>query len=194
MPADFASRMLPGGPTGPRAKVQLAVDKFDANVRTALGGVLRDEELRADGEQRNIAAHERWRALGLRTKAEVKREKARARAADEREAAEQLRADARADADKARGAVVDKRESRIARVEESAAEQKQAVAQVAERTKAEVDKKAKRRRLDVIDDEADALDAEAEALTAADEAQRLADAAAKTKAVRKEENTAITRP
>ena len=156
-PADRATGLLPGADDGPRATVTQLLDRADAAVRGLAGAVLRDPELQADARRRRIAADERDRAVSLR-----------------------------AEATEAATAVERRTQARKASVAKRADQQERAVEQAAAAAKETAAARAKRERLEVLEERAAALDVEDEALTAADEAQRLEVAAAATKAARKQ--------
>jgi hypothetical protein len=185
LPADVATRVLPNGTAGPRARAQVFVDHVDAATRTILGGLLRDEELEADGRRRRIAADERADALRLHTVADEKLAEADRRVEQARTQAAKDRDRSRKEAAKAIEQVAEKAEDRKDRVEQQADAAERQVEQAREAELERVEKQAKRARLAAVEDEAKALDAEAAALTAEDEAERLADAAASAKEQRK---------
>jgi colicin import membrane protein len=185
-PVDRATGLLPGADHGPRAKATQLVDRTDAALREAVGTVLRDGELRADARRRRIAADERGRAAELRAKADAKRTAAEVREQEQREAAEERREQAQREAQAEATAVKQRRNQRQAQVEKSADAQEQAVAASARKAKDAAASKAKRQRLEVLEDRAEALDTESDALVASDEAERLREAAATTKAARKQ--------
>jgi hypothetical protein len=163
----------------------LVIDRADATVRAAVGGLFHDDDLRADAFRRRAAADERERAIELRGEAQEKKRVADAQLAEELEGAERLRERAEQEAEARLQRAEEERAERERQVRAVAAQQEQALEQArAERLAAE-DKQAKRERLDVLDEQAAALDVEADALTATDEAQRLREAAGKAKAARK---------
>ncbi|MGN6169099.1 MAG: hypothetical protein ACTHQQ_13155, partial [Solirubrobacteraceae bacterium] len=91
-PLDTAIGLLPGNGTGRKPGAQLAVDRADASVRSMAGTLLRDPVLRADGERRRQAAHERERGLRLRDRADETAEEADARLQErERQAGQERR-------------------------------------------------------------------------------------------------------
>ena len=185
-PVDRATGLLPGADHGPRASVTRAVDRADATVRGLVGTALRDDELVADARRRRIAADERSRAAELRAEAEAKRVEAARREERERTAAEERRAKARQEAQAEADAVQRRRTTRKQAVAQTAAKQERVVEEAEQKAKARVESKAKRQRLEVLEEKADALDTEHDALVASDEAERLRSAAAATKAARKQ--------
>jgi hypothetical protein len=184
-PMDRVTKVLPGPNRGPQRFVSVAVDRTDAAVREAIGGVLRDDELQADGRRRRIAADERAQAAQLRLAADAKREDAEARAEAKRSSAKEQRERAKEEARAESAAVQRRRTQRKATVAKEAQAQEQAVDRATKHTKETLEKQAKRQRLEVLEDRSEALDVEADALTAADEAERLREAAAEAKAERK---------
>lgn len=183
-PMDAATRLIPGGDDGSKRIVVSLLDRADGAVRQALGGVLRDPLLEADGRRRLVARQERLRATQLRTEAEEVRDEADERVVQRIETAEERREAVRQQADEQQAEAEQLREERLAAQRQAKAVR---AAEVAERKRAElakVDKAEKRARLDVLDDQAGALDAQSDALVVTDEAERLATAAAKAKAAR----------
>jgi len=186
MPADVASLALPNGEDGPRAKVRLLVDKTDAAARTVLGGLLRDEELRADGLRRRVAADERTEAIRLRGAADATKAEADRRRQKAQKAAAKHKDKAKEAAVEAIEAVAEQADQGKARVEARATAKERLVEDERHQSLERTERDAKRDRLEAVEDRAEALDAEADALTAAQEADRLADAAAAAKAERKQ--------
>ena len=95
LPADVATRLLPNGTDGPRARVRVLLDHLDAATRTILGGLLLDDELEADGRRRRVAADQRAEEIKRRhvtddqvAKAERRVETARTKAAECRDRAQ----------------------------------------------------------------------------------------------------------
>jgi hypothetical protein len=183
-PFDTVANLLPSD-RGPRNAAMLVIDRADATVRAAVGGLLHDDDLRADAFRRRAAADERERAIELRSEAQAKKRVADAQLAEELEGAERLRDQAEQEAEARAQRVEEERAERERQVRAVAARQEQAVEQERAERLAAQDKQAKRERLDVLDEQAAALDVEADALTATDEAQRLRAAAADAKAARK---------
>jgi colicin import membrane protein len=184
LPFDTVAHLLPAD-RGPRNAAMLAIDRADATLRAAVGGLLHDDDLRDDAFRRRAAADERERALELRGEADEKQRIADAELAQELEGAARLREDADREAQERRRRVDEERAEQQRRAREAALAQERAVEQARTERLAVADKKAKRERLEVLDEQADALDREADALTATDEAQRLRDAASAAKASRK---------
>jgi len=184
LPFDAVAHLLPSD-HGSRNAAMLVIDRADASVRAAVGGLLHDDDLRADAFRRRAAADERERAIELRIAAEEKARVADAELAEELEGAARLREQA-ADEGEARLRQADaQRLEQQRRVQQVAGAQELAIELAREEQLAVEDKQAKRERLNVLDDQADALDQEADALAAREEAQRLRDAAAAAKAARK---------
>jgi len=184
LPFDTVAHLLPENP-GPRDAASLVIDRADATVRAAVGGLLNDEELRDDGLRRRAAADERERAIELRGVAQEKKLVADQELAQELDGAARLREEAEIEAEKRLRRTDEERAARERQVRDAAAAQERVVEQARAERLAATEKKAKRERLDVLEEEAGALDHEADALTAADEAQRLRDAASAAKATRK---------
>ena len=184
LPFDTVAHLLPSDP-GPRNTAMLVIDRADATVRAAVGGILHDDDLRSDAFRRRAAADERERAIELRGEAAEKKRVSDAELAQELEGAARLREDADREAQERRRQVDEERAELQRQTRQAAAAQERAVDNARQERLAAADKSAKRERLDVLDEQADALDREADALTAADEAQRLRDAASAAKAARK---------
>jgi colicin import membrane protein len=184
LPFDTVAHLLPAD-RGPRNAAMLAIDRADATVRAAVGGIFHDDDLRDDAFRRRAAADERERALELRGEAEEKQRTSDAQLAKELEGAARLREAADREAQERRRQVDEERAEQQRKAREAAVAQERAVEQARAERLADADKKAKRERLDVLDEQAAALDREVDALTATDEAQRLRDAASAAKAARK---------
>jgi colicin import membrane protein len=184
LPFDTVAHLLPAD-RGPRNAAMLAIDRADATVRAAVGGIFHDDDLRDDAFRRRAAADERERALELRGEAEEKQRISDAELAKELEGAARLREAADREAQERRRRVDEERAEQQRKAREAAVAQERAVEQARAERVAVADKKAKRERLDVLDEQAVALDREVDALTATDEAQRLRDAASAAKAARK---------
>jgi hypothetical protein len=183
LPFDAATRLLPADDRN-RSAV-LLIDRADASVRAVIGGLFHDDALLDDATRRQIAVDERVRALELRRGAAQAQQAADAHLGDGLEAATRVRAGAEADAQKAADEVASKAAARKRQAQASAEAQERAGEAEKAKRLATAERKAKRERLEVLDEQAKALDEQADALTATDEAQRLADAAAKVKATRK---------
>ena len=184
LPFDTFAHLLPAD-RGPRNAAMLAIDRADATVRAAVGGIFHDDDLRDDAFRRRAAADERERALELRGEAEEKQRISDAELAKELEGAARLREAADREAQDRRRQVDEERAEQQRKAREAAVAQERAVEQARAERLAVADKNAKRERLDVLDEQAVALDREVDALTATDEAQRLRDAASAAKAARK---------
>jgi hypothetical protein len=185
LPIDTLTRLLPNGDTGPRNAAMLIVDRVDATVRDTIGGLLGSDALRQDAHRRRIAADERERAMELRAEAAAKSRQADARLRARHDTVAQQRAKAEQLAQDRLDDVSQMRADRQHQLEETAAKQKRAIEQDRQQKRASADKRARRQRLDVLDDQADALDQQSDALTARDEAQRLRRAASAAKTTRK---------
>jgi len=170
---------------GPAASAGLAIDRADAAVRGAAATVLNDGDLRAEAERRSAAADARERALNLRLEAELKTQRAdeelqeRKQAAQEKKkAAARLAAEKRKRAEKAKQ---DKKQN-VAEVERR---RRESAAEAQAKREEAIQAKARRDRLETIEQETEALEEREEALVAKDEATRLANAAAAIKEERK---------
>lgn len=188
VPLPLVIRALPDRPQGSwaRASAEVAVDRAEATVREKVGEILRDDELVADGRRRRIAAHERQRAITLRTDAEDERRAADLQLVAEREAAERRRAAAQQTAERQAASVERERAEQERQAREVAAKQRRSVQAAKAEKVASVDKQAKRQRVEVLDDQLDELNEKATAVTAADEVLRLRKAATAVKTARKQ--------
>ena len=184
LPFDAVAHLLPSD-HGSRNAAMLVIDRADVSVRAAVGGLLHDDDLRADAFRRRAGRRRArtgdraaYRGRGESTVAD-------AELAEELEGAARFREQA-ADEAEARLRQADaQRLEQQRRVQQVAGAQELAIELAREEQLAVEDKQAKRERLNVLDDQADALDQEADALAAREEAQRLRDAAAAAKAARK---------
>jgi hypothetical protein len=170
---------------GRRDVASLYIDRADAAVRAAVGSLFGDDDLREDAASRRVAADERARALALRKEAAESQLSADDVLAQQLDEAARLREEAELEARRRLDDVDAERAKRERRAEQAAAAQARAADQARREELEAVDRKAKRERMIVLDEEAAALDREADALTANDEAQRLRDAAATAKSDRK---------
>ena len=184
VPFDTVARLLPAD-GGPRDAAMLVIDRADATVRAAVGEILHDDDLRQDAMRRRAAADERQRAMELRIAAKAKQRDADSQLAEELEEAGRLRAQAAYEAQERTRQVENERAVQEREVRRVAAAQERAVEEARDERLATEEKRAKRQRLGVLDEEAAALDLEAHAIVATDEAQRLRDAAGEVKAARK---------
>jgi hypothetical protein len=184
LPFDAATHLLPNG-RGPRNTAGLVIDRADATIRAAVGGLLRDDDLRDDAARRRLAADERQRALVLRTEAEQKQREADTQLSEELAEAQRLREASEREA----AGRAERADDKASRLQEAAQDAAAARAREVERARAQktaaAEKRAKRERLEVLDGQAEALDEETDALTAKDEAQRLRRATAAAKRERK---------
>lgn len=187
IPLALITRALPDRPQGSwaRASAELAIDRAEATVRQKVGELLRDDELEADGRRRQIAVHERQRAIALRAEAEEERRAADLQLVAERETAERRRSEAQRTAEQQAASVEREKAEQERQARQAAAEQRRSVESAKAQKVAAVEQRTKRQRLEVLDDQLDELDEQATALTTADEALRLRQAATAAKAARK---------
>jgi hypothetical protein len=184
-PVDAGSRLIPNGDAGPRNGLVLAIDRADATIRDTLGRLLKDRQLQEDARRRRAALDERSRALSLRIEAEELEVEADHNLELRQGDRDQLRDQAARIAAEREQQVERQRQERKQRARGTAQKQQTAVEHAYEAKEQAADKKAKRERLRVLDEQANALDTATDALTASDEAQRLTREAAKAKAARK---------
>jgi len=183
LPIDGMLGLAGENPTATSAK--LAVDRVDATVRSVVGTVLADDEIKQEARRRMQATDERERALDLRAAAEARSRSAESRAAGLRREAAQRRGAAEREGQsklrkaEKRRATAKSKATRVSQSRRAAAEKEAA------RKEGEIDEQAKRARLDQLDAKSEALEEKDTALTAADEAQRLREAATAAKADRK---------
>ena len=119
LPFDTVAHLLPSD-HGSRNAAMLVIDRADASVRAAVGGILHDDDLRDDAFRRRTAADERERAIELRIEAEEKVRIADAELAEELDGAARLREQA-----------ADEAEARLRQADEQHLEQQRHVEQVA---------------------------------------------------------------
>jgi hypothetical protein len=184
MPFDAAAQLLLRE-QGRHDAASLYIDRADAAVRCAVGSLIGDDGLREDAMSRRVAADERARALALRQEAADSQLAADEVLVQQLDETTRMREQAELEARRRLDDVEAERARREQRAEQAAAERKRAADQSRQEALEAVDRKAKRERLIVLDEEAAALDREAEALTANDEAERLRAAAATAKSDRK---------
>ena len=185
LPFDTAAKVLPNGSEGPRNTVLLAIDRADASVRAAIGGIWNDAELIADAQRRRVAADKREQATHLRVVAAEKEAAADARHEERVKAADAQRAEAERKANAERRRVERERVQREQAAKQQAEAQKRAVNEAKARQVKAAESNQKRERVQVLESTEEALDATTDALTAEDEAQRLRREANKAKAARK---------
>jgi hypothetical protein len=181
LPLDSAFRLA-----GDRAtSAKLAVDRADAVIRTVFAAAFRDEVLADDAARRRQAANERERAVHLRSEAQERTARADERTQERRQQADERRRAAAEEAERKRDQAVKRRRAVKSRASKTAARRRESAEKSAARSEEAIEARAKRERLETLDDKAKALDKRDEALTAADETRRLAEAAAAVKTQRK---------
>ena len=163
LPFDAVAHLLPSD-HGSRNAAMLVIDRADASVRAAVGGLLHDDDLRADAFRRRAAADERERAIELRIAAKDESTRCRRGAGRGARGRGTL---ARTSRRRSRSSYCDKPTSSVSSssgaVQQVAGAQELAIELAREEQLAVEDKQAKRERLNVLDDQADALDQEADA-------------------------------
>jgi hypothetical protein len=183
-PFDAVTHLLPAD--GRRnVSAVLLIDRADASVRAVIGRLFHDDALLVDATRRQVAVDERVRAMEIGLAAAQAQQVADAHLADGLDAATRVRASAEVNAREASKEVEADKTARKRQAQADAAAQERAGETAKEKRLAAAERKAKRERLNVLDEQAKALDEHADALTAADEARRLADATADVKAARK---------
>ena len=180
-PVDTGLRLIGQG-EGPAA---VTVDRLDGTARSLIGGLLGDDQLQQDGVDRLTAAEERAKAQRLRAEAELRRERAAEEQDERRQQAAETRSEATQRAERQRAQAEERKQTRKRQAADSARRRKQASAKAEQQVEEVIDERAKRERLETLDEQSAALDREAVANTARDEAERLADAASAAKAARK---------
>jgi hypothetical protein len=184
LPFDAATQVLATN-RGPGNAATLVVDRADATVRAAVGGLLHDNELLADAARRRAAADERQRAIALHREADERQMAADAQLSRELDAAARLREEGEREAQTRMEKADHVRARRSERAREQADAHERAAEAAHREQRAAETKEAKRARLALLEEQASALGQEADALTAKDEAQRLRDAASTAKSARK---------
>ncbi len=185
VPLDGAIGWLPGNGTGARPTAELALDRADAAVRAVIAAVLADPILREDAARRRAAAHERERALRLRTEAEHKTKHADTRLDERHEQASRQRQQAaqRANTKRQEAARAEDKEKRRAAEAQNA--RLDASRRTAQREAKVLNNRAPKERLATLNAKTDAMRAKEKELTARDEAKRLSEAASRAKTERK---------
>lgn len=184
-PVDTAIGLLPGNGQGPKPSAQLAVDRADATVRSVAGTLLRDPVLRADGERRRQAAHERERGLRLREHADQTAEQADARLQERERRAGQERRRAGETANARRRQAESRAQTKKQQAAKAESRRREAAREAAARREQAIETRAPREELQTLEAKSDALRVREQELAARDEARRLADAASDVKAQRK---------
>lgn len=184
-PLDSAIGVLPGNGKSAKPTAQLAVDRADARVRTVAGALLRDPELREDGERRQQAAHERERGLRLRDQAEQTAEQADARLQEREGRAHQERRRARETANTRRRQAETRAQQEKQQAARAESRRREAARKAGAQREQAIEKRAPREELETLDAKSDAYRAREQELAARDEARRLAEAASQVKAERK---------
>ena len=187
LPADLALSIVPESRAATSAG--LMIDRADAAVRSQVGRVLSDSEMREDANQRRVAADERWRAFRLRTEADARVETAEAATEKRRDEAEARRKKANEQAKRKRARAKDQREEKKAQAAKAATDRKVAARMDAAKVEEKVEKRGKLDRLEQLENRSKALEVKESAVQAAAEARRLEEAAAMTKGRRKEGST-----
>lgn len=168
-----------------RSDAEVVVDQADATARGVAGEVLGDDDLKRDASRRGTAADERQRAQRLRGAAKERSAEADAEMAEQQERAERLRTQAENAAERRREQARKERDERKRAQQRAGRERKAASAKAKQHVDEAIEDRAKRARLEQLDEEAEAIEQREQALTASDEAKRLADAAGRAKAARK---------
>jgi hypothetical protein len=185
LPLDAAIRLRPRNRGNGQPAGTIALDRFEARLRSIAGRTLRDEELVQDADRRRLAADERERAEHLRAEADRRTAHAEAQAMDKSTKAEQQRRRASERAAQRKKLAGNRRRAETRRIADVKARRRRANKNGAARKEDAIDDRAKRVRLKQLDREADALAKKQDALTAKSEAERLRRTASRTKAARK---------
>lgn len=187
LPADAVAGVLSprSSRDGETTPVELTLDRVEAAVRGAFGRALHDPELQDEARRQRVAADERERALALRREAELESRRADEKFAARTDTAEQRRIDAARQAEEKKQRARERRTQTAARLTEVEGRGRKAVQAHKEQTEGQIEERARRSRLEQLNQEAETLGEEEEALTARSEAQRLRRAASETKAERK---------
>ena len=182
LPIDVASRVTGRAENWPPT---LAFDRFEANVDTVLGGLLKDERLIDRGRLLQARAEELRRAATLRTVAEEERLVAKTQLENKRSQAEQQREEAERRAEEREQEVARQAQARIREVEQNAAAKAAAVRQTQaaqEKATARQERKAKQQ---ALGKEVEALTKAKDAVEADETAALVEDAIEGSKAARK---------
>ena len=184
-PLDRVIGLLPGDGTGARPAAQATVDRADAQLRGAIGRVLRDPDLSEDAQRRMTAAQQRRSAIELRDQAERTAEKADSKLEQREQEATRRRRQASERTQARRRQASQSQEQRKRRAAQAESRRLSATRQAAERRDAQLEQQAARERLETLDTKSDALRQKEKEVTARDEARRLREAADRAKAERK---------
>lgn len=187
-PIDTAIGLLPGNGNGRKPAAQLAVDRADATVRSVAGTLFRDPVLVEDGQRRRRAAHERERAVRLRTREEHTAESADERLEQREEQARKQRQRARETATSRRRQAESQAQTEKQQAAKTASRRREASREAAAKREEAIEKRAPREELQSVEAQTEALRAREAELAARDEARRLADAASKVRAERKSDS------
>jgi hypothetical protein len=163
----------------------IAVDRFEARIRSIAGHTLRDTDLMRDAERQRLAADERKRAGNLRAEAQRLSEHAEERLSKTENKARQQRRDAARRAVNRKQQAEKQRQTESRRIAGLESRRRRANEKTGAGKAEAIEDRSKRTRLQQLDQEANALAKKRDALTAKNESQRLRLAASKTKAARK---------
>jgi colicin import membrane protein len=184
-PVDTVVRTAPGISDSTRDRIGLTVDRWEAGVRQIAGTLLADDELRRGAKRQEAAIDLRADAAELKEEADLVTKAAaddlqrRVATATQTRTEADRRADERAERAKAK-ASQGRRQAQTTEGRRRAASRDAATA-----AEEEIDRTARRERLEVLDHEAEVLAERTQALDAKNEAQRLRRAASRTKSARK---------
>jgi hypothetical protein len=183
LPLDTVLRL--GGDRAPAQAVKLAVDRADATVRSVAGIALGDVLLQEDGSRRRAAADERERAMRLHAEAEARTEQADEHVEEARSEARERRESAAESAERRRRQAKERRDALKSQAAKATNRRKQSAKADAARAEEQIEKEARRSKLEHLETKAEALEEREAALVAADEGRRLKRAASKAKVERK---------
>jgi colicin import membrane protein len=184
LPMDAAVRLRARNGNGPSGGM-IALDRFEANLRSIAGRALRDDALVHDAERRRVATDQRARAIRLRAEANRRSELAEERLSEKEQKAEQQRRRASQRAAERKQQAEKRLQAERRRIADVEAQRRRANERAAAAKEDAIKDRSKRARLQQLDREADALAKKQDALAAKSESQRLRQAASKTKASRK---------
>jgi len=176
--------LLPGDDTGRRESARLSLDRIDASIRGAIGGMLADPVLSNDAQRRRTAAETRADAQNLRAAAERTADRADAELQERRRESAQQRQQAERQAEATRAQArqsASATPSRSVRLNAAAWKQPQG-GRAARET---IEKAAPKARLEALEAKDEALKEKEKALAARDEARRLRSAATRAKKARR---------
>jgi hypothetical protein len=182
LPISMVSRVTGRAETWPPT---LAFDRFEANVDTVLGTLLKDEQLVDRGRLQQARVEELRRAATLRTVAEEERLVAETELEEKRRRADQQREEAERRAEEREQQVARQAQARMQEVEQNAARKAAAVRQNQAAQEKAVSRQERKAKQQALGKEVEALTKAKDAVEASETAALVEDAIEGSKAARK---------